>query len=67
MFAGMFIINLFTFKISTAVCMIFPALFTGFNLWAFNMCNKVKKSRMGAQLLQMSAGRSSIKMPLKLD
>lgn len=48
--------------------MFFPAAFTGYNLYAFNMCNKVKKSKVGESFLRLSSGNAkSIKMPLKLD
>lgn len=45
-----------------------PAILTGFNLWAFNMCDKVKKSRMGEYMIATNAfNKKSIKMPLKID
>ncbi|CAD8088448.1 unnamed protein product [Paramecium primaurelia] len=67
MFVGMFIINASQLQISISICMFFPAAFTGYNLYAFNLCNKIKRSKLGESFLQMSVGRKSVKMPLKLE
>jgi hypothetical protein len=46
--------------------MFFPAAFCGYNLYAFNLCNRVKRSKVGESFLKESVGRRSIKMPMRI-
>jgi hypothetical protein len=66
MFAGMLIINACALRISVSICMFFPAAFCGYNLYAFNLCNRVKRSKVGESFLKESVGRRSIKMPMRI-